>query len=394
MTGGFSKAGLEGLEAAMAGFTDRGEVPGLVALVSRCGETHTIARGVRALGGAPVARDSLFRIASMTKPVTAAATMMLVDEGRIELDAPVERWLPELADRRVLRRLDGPIHDTVPANRSITARDLLTFTWGFGLVFQDIPIVRARDVLELGSGPPLPDLLPAPDEWIRRLGTLPLMRQPGEAWMYNTGSDVLGVLVARASGQAFETFLHERIFAPLGMVDTGFSVGPDRIDRLVDCYGFNSKTQAFDGVDPARGGQWSRPPKFPAGSAGLVSTADDFAAFGRMMLAKGEHGGHQLLSARAVELMTTNQLSPAQGASDPFILGDLGWGFGMAVTLAPDEMTSTPGRFGWDGGYGTSWHADPANGLTGVLLTQRLFDNPEGPAAVKAFWRSAYQALA
>ena len=237
-----------------------------------------------ALGGNdPMRRDTIFRISSMTKPVTAVATMILVEECKLRLDEPVDRLLPELADRRVLRAVDGPLDDTVPANRPITVRDLLTFRMGFGMVMAmpgTSPIQDAPHEVMLGQGPPHPSKTPAPDEWIRRLGTLPLMHQPGERWMYNTGSDVLGVLIARASGQPFETFLRERIFEPLGMKDTGFSVPAAELDRLATSYWTDPETGALELHDEPDG-QWSRPPAFPSGAGGLVSTVDDYLAFAR-----------------------------------------------------------------------------------------------------------------
>jgi CubicO group peptidase (beta-lactamase class C family) len=283
--GGFSKVRLGRMHDVMAAPVERGEVPGLVTLISRRGEVHVDAIGTKAAGwDDPVGRDTIFRIASMTKPVTAAATMILVEEGRLRLDEPVDRLLPELSGRRVLKRLDGPLDETVPAHRSISVRDLLTFTMGSGLVMAPpgtSPIQDAIDDQGLGQGTPSPAGPPAPDEWIRRLGTLPLMHQPGEQWMYHTGSDVLGVLVARAAGQPFETFLHERLFEPLGMKDTAFHVPDTELDRFVPSYWTNFETGAvelYDDVD----GQWSRPPAFPSGGAGLVSTVDDYLAFGQM----------------------------------------------------------------------------------------------------------------
>src|SRR5438128_7752810 len=226
--GELSKARLGRMHDVMAGYVERGEVPGIVTLVSRRGEVHVDAIGMKAVGGSdPMRRDTIIRISSMTKPITAVATMILVEECKVRLDEPVDRLLPELADRKVLKRLDGPLQDTVPANRPITVRDLLTFRMGFGQMMAPpdaYPILSAASEQQIGMGPPNPSTLPAPDEWMRRLGRLPLMHQPGEMWMYNTGSDVLGVLIARASGQPVETFLRERIFEPLVKKDTGFSV--------------------------------------------------------------------------------------------------------------------------------------------------------------------------
>jgi CubicO group peptidase (beta-lactamase class C family) len=300
--GGLSSARLGRMHDVMAGYVERGEVPGIVTLVSRRGETHVDAIGMKALGASdPIRRDTIFRIASMTKPIAAAAAMILVEECKLRLDEPVDRLLPELADRKVLQRLDGPLDETVPANRPISVRDLLTFRMGFGIVMAPpgtYPIQRVVSELQIFQGPPRPQAPPAPDEWIRRLGTLPLMHQPGEKWMYHTGSDVLGVLIARASGQPFETFLRERLFEPLGMKDTAFSVPAARLDRLATSYWTNPATGGSELYDAAEGGQWSRPPAFPSGGGGLVSTVDDYLAFGRMMLNRGTHGSERILSGR------------------------------------------------------------------------------------------------
>jgi CubicO group peptidase (beta-lactamase class C family) len=234
--GGLSKARLGRMGEVMGGYAGRGEVPGVVTVVARRGEVHVETAGTMAAGGsAPVRRDTLFRVTSMTKPITAAAAMILVEECQLRLDEPVDRLLPELSGRQVLKRLDGPVDDTVPANRPITVRDLLTFTMGgYGGILAPpgtYPIQEAAAKLSLA--PPDP---PSPDEWIRRLGTLPLIHQPGEKWMYSTGADVLGVLIARASGQPFETFLRERLFEQLGMTDTGFAVPAAKLGRLAAAY--------------------------------------------------------------------------------------------------------------------------------------------------------------
>jgi CubicO group peptidase (beta-lactamase class C family) len=384
----------------MAGYVERGEVPGIVTLVSRHGEVHVDAIGTKAVGvGDPIRRDTIFRISSMTKPITAAATMVLVEECKLRLDEPVDRLLPELADRKVLKRLDGPLHDTVPANRPITVRDLLTFRMGFGLLMAPpgaYPIQRAASELLLDDGPPSPSTPPAPREWIRRFATLPLLHQPGEKWMYNKGSDVLGVLIARASGQPLETFFHERIFEPLGMKDTGFSVPAAKLDRLTPIYWTNPKTGALDVYDQAEGGQWSRPPAFPSGAGGLVSTVDDYLAFGQMMLNKGRHGNARLLSRPSVETMTTDQLTPEQKAVSGLVPGYFdshGWGFGVAVITRRTDIAGSIGKFGWDGGLGTSWYSDPGEDLVTILMTQRAWTSPSPPNVCLDFWTSAYQAI-
>ncbi len=398
-SGGLSKARLGRVHDVMAGYVERGDVPGIVTLVSRRGEQHVEAVGTKAVGGDPVRRDTIFRISSMTKPITAAATMILVEECKLRLDEPVDRLLPELSGRKVLKRLDGPLDDTVPANRPISVRDLLTFRMGFGIVMAPpgtYPIQSAMSEQHLGQGPPSPSTPPAPDEWIRRLGTLPLVHQPGEQWMYSTGSDVLGVLIARASGQALETFLRERLFEPLGMKDTGFSVPATKLDRLATGYWTNPETGAFEVYDEAEGGQWSRPPAFPSGAGGLVSTIDDYLAFGQMLLSKGRHGSERVLSRLSVETMTTDQLTPAQKATSAFFGGYFdghGWGFGVSIVTRRDDVAAVPGRFGWDGGLGTSWWSDPKEEMVTILMTQRGWDSPSPPNVCLDFWTSAYQAI-
>ena len=398
-TGGLSQARLGRMHDVMAGYVARGEVPGLVTLVSRRGEVHVDAMGTLAVGGAaPMRRDTIFRISSMTKPITAAATMILVEECKLRLDEPVDRLLPEMASRRVLKRLDGPLDDTVPANRPITVRDLLTFRMGFGQMMASpdaYPILKAANEQQIGMGPPQPSTQPAPDEWIRRLGTLPLMHQPGAKWMYNTPSDVLGVLIARASGQPLETFLRERIFEPLGMKDTGFSVPAAKLDRLATSYQANPNTGALELFDEVEGGQWSRPPAFPSGAGGLVSTIDDYLAFGQMMLNKGKYGDAHLVSRPSVETMTTDQLTLEQKAVSGLMPGDFdsrGWGFGVSVVTRRDDLAATPGRFGWDGGLGTSWSSDPTEDMVAILMTQRA-GFPLFSGVYLDFWTSAYQAI-
>ncbi len=367
------------LHDAMAGYVERGEIPAIVALVSRRGDVD-----VEAFGDAR--RDTIFRIASMSKPITAAAAMILVEDGKLGLDQAVDRLLPELTNRKVLKRLDGPIDDTVPANRPISVRDLLTFRMGFGLLFgsqEKYPILKAMAEAGIVIGPKS-DSMHAPDEWIKNLGELPLMHQPGEKWMYHSGSDVLGVLIARASGQPFETFLRERVFEPLGMKDTSFFVPPAKLNRLATAYMPNLKTGALDIFDNPANSQWARPPVFPSGGAGLVSTVDDYFAFARMLLNQGTLGNTRILSKASVEAMTSDQLTAEQKAISglgPGFFDNQGWGFGMLVTNA--------GRYGWDGGLGTSWASDPGQDLIGILLTQTAWTSAMPPPVCRDFWANA-----
>jgi CubicO group peptidase (beta-lactamase class C family) len=399
--GGLSAERLKRLHDVMTGYVERGEVPGLVTLVARRGEGHVDAIGAMAAGSEePMRRDTIFRISSMTKPITAAAAMILIEECALRLDEPVNRLLPELANRQVLKRPDADLDDTVPAYRPITVRDLLTFTMGLGIVAAapgTVPIADALAELELGQGMPSPQTPPAPDEWIRRLGTLPLMYQPGERWMYNTGSDVLGVLIERASGQPFETFLKERIFDPLGMNDTGFDVIWDRIGRLATSYVIDPDSGAAAIYDEPADGQWSRLPSFPSGGGGLVSTVDDFLAFADMLRGKGVSRGERILSRPSVEFMTSDQLTPEQKAASGLVPGFFrvhGWGFGVAVVTERTEVAKSVGTYGWDGGMGTSWYNDPAEDLTMILMTQQAWTSPIPPRLFQDFWTATYQAIA
>lgn len=383
----------------LAGYVDRGEVAGVATLVSRRGATHVETIGWQDREHRdPIRRDTIFRIASMTKPITAVAAMILVEECKIRLDEPVDRLQPELSGRRVLKRIDGPLEETQPAHRPITLRDLLTFCMGFGMLIgppDRYPIQKAITELAIwGRKPPPPH---PPDEWIRRLGTLPLMYQPGERWLYHTGSDVLGVLIARAAGQPFERFLEERLFEPLGMKDTGFYVPPGKLDRLASCYQSDPLTRALEPFDDARDSQWSRPPVFPSGGSGLVSTLDDYAAFGQMMLDKGLVGGRRILARPTIEAMVTDQLSLEQKAADsgffPGFWDRRGWGFGLSMITRCDGTATIPGRFGWDGVYGTSWYADPTEDLIGILMIQRLSFAPTTVGINADFWTLVCQSL-
>jgi CubicO group peptidase (beta-lactamase class C family) len=397
-TGGLSRARLERMQDVMAGHVDRGVMPGVVTLVSRRGEVRVDAIGTKAFGDSdPMRRDTIFRVASVTKPIVAAAAMILVEECALRLDEPVDQWLPELANRRVLRAIDSPLDDTLPANRPITLRDLLTFRLGIGaiMVFPPrYPIQRAMAEAGVGPGPALP--AHTPDELMKRFGSLPLVHQPGEGWLYDSGSDILGVLISRATGTSLEAFLRERIFAPLGMNDTSFSVPESKLDRLATCYWTDPETETlevFDGVDDSR---WASPPVFESGAGGLVSTVDDLLAFGEMMLKGGKYGSERILSRRSVEVMTTDQITPEQKAVSSFFPGfwdSHGWGFGVSIVTRRDDLAATPGRYGWDGGYGTSWYVDPKEELIGILMTQRLWDASGAPVVLLDFWTSAYGAI-
>ena len=330
-------------------------------------------------GGVPVQADTLFRLSSTTKPITAALALTLVEDGTLALDDPVDRWLPELGDRRVLASPESALTDTVPAARPIRVRDVLEFRLGLGYDFGG-PATAVLDTLEptgVHMGPPAPQANPGPDAWMALFAPLPLMYQPGEKWLYNIGAEVLGVLVARASGTSFPELLQSRVLEPLGMRDTGFSVPAADLGRLGPLW-----TPAFDGnettVYDETDGQWSRPPAFPNGADGVVSTVDDVAAFGQALL------DGSLLRPEAVAEMTSSRTTVNPPAH-------LGWGLGLGV-LEGDADGRHAGSYGWDGGLGTSWWNDPVTRTTAVLLTNQMWTSPEPPEHFRAFWRAAFSA--
>ena len=387
-------ARISAARAAIERRVDSGFAAGMVALVGEGETSEIVTAGAQSLGGGPPMRETtIFRIASMTKPITAVAALMLVEDGKLALDEPVDRWLPELANRPVLLRPNGPLDETAPAARPITVEDLLTFRCGFGILFgspADYPILAAVQARELaGFGAALPDETYGPDEWMRRLGELPLMAQPGERWLYTTGSNILGVLIARASGLLFPDFLRQRIFEPLGMSDTAFFAPPDKQARLAESY---RPTPAGLELYTRSPTAWKSPPTFPAGDAGLVSTAPDFFAFSRFLLRGGlDADGRRLLLGSHVLAMTRDHLSAEQRAGGrPILAPNQGWGYGVAVMLAATADGVPAGAYGWNGGLGTSWIADPASDRTIIVLTQTGFTGPQDFAAHGEVQRAVY----
>ena len=356
-----------------------GAVPGAVALLARGEQVEVQAVGAAAIGGAaPMARDSIFRIASITKPITAAALMLLVDDGVVALDDPVERWLPELAARVVVRTPESPVDDVVPAVRPITVLDLLTSRAGYGWP-SDFSLPAVERLFDVAK--------PDPDAWLAQLSRVPLLYQPGEAWLYDTCSNLQGVLVERASGRSLPDFFAERLFEPLGMADTGFVVPAAKRERLTSAY----RPDGAGGLEPADApdGELRRPPAFAEGSGGLVSTVDDWHRFARMLLGGGTFDGRRLLSAESVRQMTTNHLTAAQREIGALFLEGQGWGFGGSVDDEPIDPWNVPGRYGWVGGTGTTAHITPSTGTVAILLTQVSMTDPVAPSIMREFWALA-----
>ncbi|MGV9786412.1 serine hydrolase domain-containing protein [Streptomyces sp. NPDC003435] len=378
------------LHETLRRYVDDGSLPGAVGLVAHGDDIEAVAVGHTDTGRTvPLERDSLFRLASITKPVTAAALLMLIDEGLVGLDDPVARWLPELAAPMVVRTPESPVDDLVPAERPITVEQVLSSRCGWGFP-PDFSLPAVAPLFELQRGGFAPQAVPAMDELLAELAKVPLLHQPGEAWLYNTSSDLQGALIARATGRTLPDFLAERIFEPLGMTDTGFSVPERDLHRLPTAYqpgpdGTLNVAETFDGG-------WDRLPAFPSGAGGLVSTADDYLAFARMLLAGGEAagggGGRRLLSPESVARMTSDQLTPAQRKGSPLFLEGQGWGYGGSVDIDRTEPWNVPGRYGWVGGTGTAAHLIPATGKVTVLLTQVAMTGPTPPAVMRDFWRA------
>ncbi|SNS28880.1 CubicO group peptidase, beta-lactamase class C family [Geodermatophilus pulveris] len=362
----------EDVEAVVRGHVAAGAVPGAAWHVTRGDEVARGAAGTHTPGGDDAVRpDTVFRIASVTKPVVAAAALTLVEDGTLGLDDPVDDHLPELAGRRVLVDPADATAGTVPARRPVTVRDVLTCRLGLGLDFTapwPTPTVAALAAAGLPAGPPAPQAAPPPDEWLRLVASVPLAYQPGERWLYHTGASVLGVLVARAAGRPLPEVLAERVLDPLGMADTGFGVPPHARARLGPHWtppGADGDRRVYDPAD----GQWARPPAFPDGGDGLVSTVDDLAALARAL----RGGGTPVLSPATVREMTTEQAGPVDDEGG-------GWGLGLGVRRTDEPGGRHAGSFGWDGGLGGTWWTDPVTGTTAVLLTNQMWASPQPPA--------------
>jgi CubicO group peptidase (beta-lactamase class C family) len=383
-TGGLSAEGLAQIPAALQAVIDAGDLSGFVTLVWRKGEIAQVnALGLRDIeGGKPMTRDTLFRIASMTKPVTSIAAMMLIEEGKLKLEDPVTKWLPELANLKVLKDAQGPLEATYPAPRDITVEDLMTHRSGLAYGFTSIgPIAHAY---EAALGSPLVNPL-TPDAWLKALGTLPLSYPPGERFHYSHATDVLGFLVARIEGKPLGEVLSERIFGPLGMEDTFFWAPPQKRDRLAKLYRAPPEGGPLEDVSlPLT----DAPPAFEGGGGGLISTADDYLKFARMMLGKGEVDGVRLVKPQTVELMTRNRLTDAQ-REIPFMgipfWGGQGFGLGLSVITDPAKQewmgAGSAGAFGWPGAFGTWWQADPAQDMVLIYLIQNSMPLEPGAAA-------------
>ncbi|MFN8031744.1 MAG: serine hydrolase domain-containing protein [Mycobacterium sp.] len=360
---------------------DAGLLAGAVTLVWRGGNVLQVNEiGSRDVDAKlPMQRDTIFRIASMSKPVTVAAAMTLVEEGRLALSDPVTRWLPEMAEMQVLVDPLGPLDRTVPACRPITIEDLMTHRSGLAYVFSVLgPLSRAYGRVSLRQDQ---------DHWLAEVAGLPLVHQPGERLTYSHATEVLGIALSRIEGKPLHTLLSERIFDPLGMADTGFFISPDKRARAATMYRLDEQgALQHDAMGPIPVTE----PRFCQGGAGLVSTADDYLRFIRMLLGGGEVDGVRVLSEESVALMRTDHLTEEQ-KRQPF-LGMPYWvgrSFGLNLSVVTDAAKSSqlfgpggPGTFSWPGAYGTWWQADPSNDLILIYLIQNYPDLSEAGQAV------------
>lgn len=348
----------------------RGTAPGIVAVDGTAnGRIEVVTAG-------DLAPDAIVRIQSMTKPILAVATLRLVQEGRLGLDDDIQAWMPELADRRVLRRPDSELHDTEPAAAPITVRHLLTNMSGYGMILQPSPLQEAMAANGTEAG--LEPVALGAQEWLDALATLPLAFAPGSGWRYHHSFGILGVLLSRVVGGALEQHLRHDLFEPLGMVDTGYTVPQHKAHRLPAAYR-HDESETFVEVEPAAGGFWIAPPPYELSHAELVSTASDYARFLRMLAAGGVHDGRPMIEPALLQLMCTDQVPSEAKAEDSFFPGfwnGTGWGFGVAVVTGGEHA----GRYGWSGGLGTDFFVDP-DGSFRIVLTQVEM----GPAVMELF---------
>ncbi|HXQ14286.1 MAG TPA: serine hydrolase domain-containing protein [Caulobacteraceae bacterium] len=379
---GVDQAALAKIPPALQAVIDAGDLSGFVTLIWRKGEELQFnALGCRNIeSGAPMTRDTLFRIASMTKPITSVAALMLMEEGKLRLDDPISKWMPEFADMRVLKDAQGPVEDTYPAPRAITVEDLFTHRSGLAYGFTSIgPIAYAY---QKALGDVLTNQM-TPDAWLKALGGLPLSYPPGERFHYSHATDVLGLLVGRIAGLDFRDFLFKRIFEPLGMVDTDFWIPPAKRSRMATMYRMKEDES---GLEVAPFPLVDAPPLFCGGGGGLISTLDDYLKFARMLLGGGEVDGVRLLKPETVTLMRANRLSDAQRAVPfmgiPFWAGQ-GFGLGLSVITDVEKQAwmgaGSNGAFGWPGAFGTWWRGDPEEDMILIYLIQNSM--PLGPEA-------------
>ena len=388
---------------ALQSAVDSRALSGAVTLVWHYGTiAHVAVVGSRDIERAlPMERDTIFRIASMTKPVTSVAALILMEDGKVRLEDPITKWAPEFSRMSVLREPNGPLNETYPAERDITIEDLMTHRAGFAYDFTAAEPLRSAYRTVLGN---MFDPAQDPDAWTARLGTLPLSYSPGDRFHYSHATDVLGIVLARIARQPFRELLRQRIFAPLGMADTDFYVPWGKQERIATSYRYDHATGSAQAIPLAVA---KEPPVFASGGGGLFSTVGDYLTFARMLLGKGEVDGIRLLRPETIELMTRNQLSKRQleiASSGLPLGGGFGFGLGVSILLDPEKHSwmnvGSKGAFGWPGAFGTWWQADPAENLVMLYMVQDLLMPVQSgdqrlpvQRALAAFQEITYRAL-
>jgi CubicO group peptidase (beta-lactamase class C family) len=394
---GTSRARFEQLSRTLDAHVERGDLVGVASLVARHGEVvHFDATGLRDREQAkPLTRDTIFRIYSMTKPITSVAIMMLVERGALLLGDPVSKHIPELAGMKVLRTPESPLDDVIPAKREMTVRDLLTHTSGLASSLPGVGTPKSIEQAYLEADLRGSQTALAPAEWIARLARVPLVHQPGTRFLYGVSTDVLGHLVSVVSGRPFEEFLRSEIFEPLDMRDTAFFVPAEKLDRFAANYG-PGPDGALVLVDSPQTSRYRTPPAFASGAGGLVSTIDDYLHFCEMLRQGGRSGDVRLLSRKSIELMTVNHLT-AEERDVPMLTGwfpgqGFGLGFSVVEEIAPGGALASVGQYGWGGAAGTYFWVDPAEELIAILMIQ-LYP-PGGIPIIPEFKNGVYQAIA
>ena len=404
---GFDPEALAGIQPMLQGAIAAGGFPGVVSLIWRKGkEVQCNIAGLRDIErGLPMERQTIFRIASMTKPITSVAALRLIEQKKMKLGDPIEKWAPEFSNMRVLRRADGPLDDTYAAKRSITIEDLMTHRSGLSYGFTSAGPLSAELMQKMGMG--IESSL-TPDEWLKAIASVPLAYAPGERFNYGHSTDVLGFIIARAMGKSLRDAMREAVFAPLAMHDTDFWISPEKRDRTAVLYSTNPGGPGFVPLQIASFVAPS-PPAFVSAGQGLVSTVDDYLTFARLLLNRGAVNGVRLLRPETVELMTANRLSPEQ-RKIPILGGLPMWtsqGFGLGVSMILDEQahtmigTGSTGAYGWPGMFGGWWQADPKNDLILLWLIQAMPGPPApgvmpripGSFALRDFQKRVYTAL-
>lgn len=361
-------------------------LPGAVGIIARGDDVEIACAGTQEVGGdVPMTPDSIFRLASLTKPIVAATALTLIQDGLMTFDDPVIRWVPELSEPVVLRTPASAVDDVVPVTRRVTVEDLLSSRCGWGWPSDfSLPGVEALAGVQRDGRP---QSFPAADQWLAELARVPMLHQPGAGWLYDTSYTLLGILITRVTDQPLRDVIAERICQPLGMTDTTFVVPREKLDRFTTAYAPTESGGLV--VTDETSGEWSRQPALEIGNGGLAGTAGDWLRFAQMLDAAGRFGGRQVLAPELVQAMTSDQLDADQRNMGQLFLDGQGWGYGGSVDIDHSDAWTIPGRYGWVGGTGTTGHLIPSTRTVAILLTQVDMTGPQPLPWMEGFWTFA-----